>query len=109
MNTKSATWSDINGPECVNSQMENWGTSVSKQKELCKLLDEWYITNFFLFVHRIFFFYKTAYVSFNLIGLPNKTGLCILQESAEIMHTRPGRILARQSLSLNNMLKQTRI
>uniref|UniRef100_A0A8R7P8H3 Uncharacterized protein n=1 Tax=Triticum urartu TaxID=4572 RepID=A0A8R7P8H3_TRIUA len=29
------------------SQMENWGTSVSKQKELCKLLDEWavYITS----------------------------------------------------------------
>jgi hypothetical protein len=49
LNANSAA-SDINGPECVNRQMESWGTSESKLKELCILLNKWYITNFFLFI-----------------------------------------------------------
>jgi hypothetical protein len=49
LNTNSVT-SDINGPDCVNRQMMNWGTSARKQEELCELLDQWYIN--FSSLHR---------------------------------------------------------
>lgn len=34
--------------QCVGRQMKNWGTSAGKQKELSKMLDEWYIAATFL-------------------------------------------------------------
>lgn len=50
LNTSNAI-SEINVPECIHRQMKNWGTSASKQKELSKMLDEWYlITTFILFI-----------------------------------------------------------
>jgi hypothetical protein len=30
--------------------MKKWGTSTRKMEELCELLDQWYITNFFFFI-----------------------------------------------------------
>jgi hypothetical protein len=30
-------------PFFVDRQMKNWGTSANKQRELSKMLDEWYI------------------------------------------------------------------
>jgi hypothetical protein len=59
----------MNGPECVNRQMKSWGISERKLKELCKLLNEWYIANFFLFIGGVFLGF-TNHVSF--IGFPKQ-------------------------------------
>lgn len=77
--------------------MNNWGTSANKQRELSKMLDEWYIIT----THSIS--YESAAVpSSNMISLLI-LGLSTLEGSTGISHSRPLHILVKQSLSLNNM------